>query len=127
MFLTSTGKAALSTFRLEKLQSAINTVAADVVIETTRHWYFTELKSALSDADNILLNRLLGLEGEKDKLSAKLHSILVVPRLGTISPWSSKASEIAQHCALPAVKDPNEPLFAESCARFVYCTSRYPL
>ncbi len=104
MFLTSTGKSALSPFRLEKLQSVINSIAADVVVETTRHWYFTELKSALSDADTQLLRRLLGLDGEKDKLSAKLHSILVVPRLGTISPWSSKASEIAQHCALPAVK-----------------------
>jgi phosphoribosylformylglycinamidine synthase len=29
--------------------------------------------------------------------------LLVVPRLGTISPWSSKASDIARHCGLDAV------------------------
>ena len=29
---------------------------------------------------------------------------LVVPRLGTISPWSSKATDIAKHCALEAIE-----------------------
>ncbi len=71
---------------------------------STQHWYFTELKSALSEADKHLLERLLGLEDGVEKLSEKLHSLLVVPRLGTISPWSSKATDIAQHCALPSVK-----------------------
>jgi phosphoribosylformylglycinamidine synthase len=104
MFLNLTGKSALSSFRLEKLRAAVKAVAPDVSVEATRHWYFTELKSALSEADKHLLERLLGLEREVGKLSAKLHSLLVVPRLGTISPWSSKATDIAQHCALPAVK-----------------------
>ena len=104
MFLNLTGKSALSSFRLEKLRAAVKAVAPDVSVEVTRHWYFTELKSALSEADKHLLERLLGLEREVGKLSAKLHSLLVVPRLGTISPWSSKATDIAQHCALPAVK-----------------------
>jgi phosphoribosylformylglycinamidine synthase len=36
-------------------------------------------------------------------LSGKTHELLVVPRLGTISPWSSKATDIARHCALPQV------------------------
>ena len=103
MFLTITGKSALSSFRLEKLRAAVKSVAADLTIETTRHCYFTELKSSLSDADKQLLERLLGVDGDIGKLSSKLHSLLVVPRLGTISPWSSKATDIAQHCALPAV------------------------
>ncbi len=104
MFLTLTGKSALSSFRLEKLRAAVQAVAPGVSVESTRHWYFTELKSALSEADKHLLERLLGLDGGVAKLSSKLHSLLVVPRLGTISPWSSKATDIAQHCALPAVK-----------------------
>jgi phosphoribosylformylglycinamidine synthase len=104
MFLTSTGNSALSTFRLEKMRAAVRAVAPDLTLETTRHWYFTELKSALSDTDKQLLGRLLGLSSAAEKLSGKLHSLLVVPRLGTISPWSSKATDIAQHCALPTVK-----------------------
>lgn len=103
MFLNFTGKSALSSFRLDKLRTAVKELAPDVSVETTRHWYFAKLKSALSDADKRLLERLLGLDGEAIKLSSKLHGLLVVPRLGTISPWSSKATDIAQHCALPAV------------------------
>jgi phosphoribosylformylglycinamidine synthase len=103
MFLTSTGKSALSSFRLEKLRVAVKAVAPGVALEATRHWYFTSLSSALSDTDNRLLERMLGL-GEVAKLSSSLSHLLVVPRLGTISPWSSKATDIAQHCALPAVK-----------------------
>ena len=30
--------------------------------------------------------------------------LLVVPRFGTISPWSSKATDIARHCGLDAVR-----------------------
>ncbi|MBE0621800.1 MAG: phosphoribosylformylglycinamidine synthase, partial [Burkholderiales bacterium] len=30
--------------------------------------------------------------------------ILVMPRIGTISPWSSKATDIARQCGLPAVR-----------------------
>ncbi|HQS58246.1 MAG: phosphoribosylformylglycinamidine synthase [Gallionellales bacterium 35-53-114] len=104
MFLTSAGKSALSSFRLEKLRAALKAAAPGVTVEATRHWYFSELKSALSEADNQMLQRLLGLDAESGKLSSRLHSLLVVPRLGTISPWSSKATDIAQHCALPAVK-----------------------
>jgi phosphoribosylformylglycinamidine synthase len=108
MFLVTTGKSALSAFRLDKLSAAVKAAAPDVAVETTRHWYFTKLKSALSGADQQLLERLLGLDAELGKLSPKLpgkfSSLLVVPRLGTISPWSSKATDIAQHCALPAVK-----------------------
>src|SRR5690606_33121387 len=31
-------------------------------------------------------------------------SFLVTPRLGTISPWASKATDIARHCGLPQVR-----------------------
>ncbi len=105
LFRVSTGKAALSSFRLEKLRAAVKAVAPDVLLETTRHWYFMALKSALSGADSKHLDRLLGLEIEagEPKGADELHRLLIVPRLGTISPWSSKATEIVHHCALPAV------------------------
>ena len=107
MFLTYTGKSALSSFRLEKLRTAIKAAALDeyISLEATRHWYFASLKSELSATEESLLDRLLGLdEGAGGPKGAdKLTRLLVVPRLGTISPWSSKATEIAQHCALPTV------------------------
>jgi phosphoribosylformylglycinamidine synthase len=60
---------------------------------------------ALSKAQAKVLDKVLGLDegagqpGQADSL----QRILVVPRLGTISPWSTKATDIAQHCGLSGV------------------------
>lgn len=99
----SVGNPALSSFRLEKLRAALKVAAPTISIEDTRHCYFTELKSALSDAEEKLLDRLLNIEASAKIPAASLQQILIVPRLGTISPWSSKATDIAQHCALPSI------------------------
>ena len=102
MFRVSAGQAALSSFRLAKLRAALNDVAPNVSLLDTRHWYFVALKKTkLNKASAALLDRLLGLDtasSEPDDLNEQCH-LLVVPRLGTISPWSSKATDIAQHCA----------------------------
>ncbi len=99
----SIGNPALSAFRLEKLRSAVKAAAPNVSVEETRHWYFTELKAALSATEDGLLDRLLNIDAKLDKPAVRLQGFLVIPRLGTISPWSSKATDIAQHCALPNV------------------------
>ncbi len=99
----SVGNHALSAFRLEKLRATLKAVMPDVTLEETRHWYFTELKAPLNDAEERLLERLLNLDASMSQPAASLQKLLVIPRLGTISPWSSKATDIAQHCALPSV------------------------
>jgi phosphoribosylformylglycinamidine synthase len=107
MFQVSVGKAALSEFRLEKLRAALNDAAPGVSIADTRHWYFSALRGAeLSKAQEGLLGKVLGIArsaGEPGN-AAKLQRLLVVPRLGTISPWSTKATDIAQHCGLSGVQ-----------------------
>jgi phosphoribosylformylglycinamidine synthase len=105
MFRTSIGKSALSAFRLEKLRTALTATRSGVTLEDTRHIYFAELSSTLSANEVTLLDRLLGLDKSAGEphIEGKVHSLLVIPRLGTISPWSSKATDIARHCALPQV------------------------
>ena len=106
MFFTTIGKSALSAFRLDKLRTALSATKTGVTLEDTRHVYFTELSSTLAANEVALLNRLLSLDsdaGEPD-IEGKSHSLLVIPRLGTISPWSSKATDIAKHCSLSQVK-----------------------
>ena len=49
-------------------------------------------------AGRALLERLLAY-GEPAPAGAR-HALLVVPRLGTLSPWSSKATDIAHNCGL---------------------------
>jgi phosphoribosylformylglycinamidine synthase len=107
MFRVSVGTSALSAFRLEKLRAALLTVAPNVVIADTRHCYFSALKSAsLNKKQASLLDKVLGLDktvGEP-KRAAELTRVLVVPRLGTISPWSTKATDIAQNCGVTDVQ-----------------------
>ncbi len=106
MFQVSLGTSALSAFRLEKLNVALNEVAPGAVIAATRHCYFCELKDGkLSRAHRKLLDKLLGIDnsGGEPADANKYQFQLVVPRLGTISPWSTKATEIAQHCGLSIV------------------------
>ena len=105
MFLTLTGKAALSSFRLDKLRAALAATGSGVTLEDTRHCYFVELNEALGEQEQALLKRLLSLDEHagEPKVEAGTQSVLIVPRLGTISPWSSKATDIARHCALPQV------------------------
>ncbi len=124
MFRVSVGNSALSAFRLEKLRAALHAVAPNAVIADTRHWYFIALHGgeakgagqaaalplqvahgAFSKAQARLLDMVLGLDedaGEPGQ-TGSMQRVLVVPRLGTISPWSTKATDIAQHCGLSGV------------------------
>jgi len=122
MFKVSVGSSALSAFRLEKLRTAISAVAPDVAVVDTRHCYFSALckdekegsKSSaasplrgqdakLSKAQAALLDKVLGLGKTAAESEVAPTRVLVVPRLGTISPWSTKATDIAQHCGLTGV------------------------
>jgi phosphoribosylformylglycinamidine synthase len=93
------GSAALSAFRLEKLRTALQTTAPNVTLVGTRFCYFC----AGEVADSALLNKVLGLDGTATA-EANCQSVLVVPRLGTISPWSTKATDIARHCGLEKIE-----------------------
>jgi phosphoribosylformylglycinamidine synthase len=126
MFRVSVGSAALSGFRLEKLRTTLQSAVPNVVIADTRHCYFVTLREGrgkVSDkpaplplqvahgakfdkAQARVLDKVLGLdENSGEPVRADLmERILVVPRLGTISPWSTKATDIAQHCGLSAVQ-----------------------
>ena len=98
------GQPALSEFRLEKLAQKLRAVDQRVVKIAARFAYFVHLAGPLSREDRQRLNALLlagDRPGEFVKGSSKLY---VVPRPGTISPWSSKATDIAHACDLDVVR-----------------------
>jgi len=64
-------------------------------------WHFVECACAPSDAERALLERLLRYGEPAPEAEGELF--LVAPRLGTISPWSSKATDIARNCGLAGV------------------------
>ena len=95
--LSLRGGAAFSTSRLARLQEITGVALA------AEHWYFVELNGELDAAE---LSRLKDLLGVPRQMSAAPEGtlLLVTPRLGTISPWSSKATDIARNCGFVKVK-----------------------
>ncbi|BAS67984.1 phosphoribosylformylglycinamidine synthase [Bathymodiolus septemdierum thioautotrophic gill symbiont] len=64
--------------------------------------HFANCTEVLSNDESLMLEKLLGYE-QSIKVSG-VEEVVVIPRLGTISPWSSKASDILHLCGLKKVK-----------------------
>ncbi|MGQ0511085.1 MAG: phosphoribosylformylglycinamidine synthase [Betaproteobacteria bacterium] len=86
---------------MAKLLSRIKAVHPGARAVAAEYWHFVESASAPSSGEYALLERLLRY-GEP-ALDAAGELFLVAPRLGTISPWSSKATDIARNCGLAGV------------------------
>jgi phosphoribosylformylglycinamidine synthase len=94
------GQSALSDFRLAKLLRSLQRQDERVKSVAARFVYFVALTDPLSAEHKSRLNALL-LSGERAAALGKgVRRIYVVPRSGTISPWSSKATDIALACDL---------------------------
>jgi phosphoribosylformylglycinamidine synthase len=102
--LQLSGPAALSAFRVEKLLANLLAVCADVVAVQARYVHFIDTTAALSDKEQSVLQHLLSYGRAAAVLSDSGQRVLVTPRIGTISPWSSKATDIAQICGLLNVR-----------------------
>ena len=106
--LTLRGAPVLSDFRLDKLVQKLALIHPDIQLLHTEYVHFAELQAPLDDARRAVLESLLeygpgfATVDEAELTSAVLR--LVVPRPGTISPWSSKATDIAHNCGLEEVQ-----------------------
>ena len=93
------GAASLSAFRLERLLAALRPHAPGLRGLRVIDLYLVDADATVAQAD---LRRLLG-EGP-ESLPAADGRVYVVPRVGTTSPWSSKATDIAKVCGLAGVR-----------------------
>ncbi len=93
------GAAALSPFRRERLESRLQSIAADLRITGAWHVYFTQATDAAA-VDQATLGRILQAQPQPAEAAAGSLSRYVVPRLGTLSPWSSKATELVRGAGL---------------------------
>ena len=108
--LQLSGAPALSAFRIAKLLARLATLEPAVRSLDARFIHFVDTARPLEPAEQQILRRLLtygpriepaaGRSGE----NAAGETLLVVPRAGTISPWSSKATDIAHVCGLTAIR-----------------------
>ncbi|MDN0077329.1 phosphoribosylformylglycinamidine synthase [Crenobacter sp. SG2303] len=102
------GGRALSQFRLDKLLELAKAASLPELSLHTEYWHFAESSAELDAASIDALTRLLTSGGEQPASQAapsgEAELFLVVPRLGTVSPWASKATDIAHRCGLNQIR-----------------------
>ena len=98
------GGPALSEFRSHKLLEQIRERVPEVVRLAAVFLHVAELEERLSGDEQALLERLLEYGPQRQDEVPDGFNLVVVPRPGTISPWSSKATDIIHNCGLSKVR-----------------------
>uniref|UniRef100_UPI0030DCFB4B phosphoribosylformylglycinamidine synthase n=1 Tax=uncultured Marinobacter sp. TaxID=187379 RepID=UPI0030DCFB4B len=98
------GAPALSPFRSEKLLAQLTLAVAEVSHVYAEFMHFVDLDADNSDEDQRVLDRLLTYGPRAEPEDPQGVLFLVVPRPGTVSPWSSKATDIARNCGLRQIR-----------------------
>ena len=97
------GSPALSPFRLAPLLERLRAIDERVTGVDARWFHLAWSEPGLTPDDTQRLDALLD-DGFRTGPMADGQSLFVVPRLGTVSPWASKATDIAHNCGLAAVR-----------------------
>ncbi|WP_395946774.1 phosphoribosylformylglycinamidine synthase [Caedibacter taeniospiralis] len=97
------GNNALSSFDQQRILSRLQGITPGIEQVQAEYIHFIESKETLTEDAMGKLKALLTY-GDKGLLTEKTgQAIIVTPRLGTISPWSSKATDIAHNCGLKEI------------------------
>ena len=94
------GGHALSQFRIETLQLQLEGITAKVERFSAKFMHFIQTSSNLDPEEYSKLEALLSYTRPTSSELTNDLQILITPRFGTISPWSSKATDIAHNCGL---------------------------
>ena len=99
------GSNALSSFRSQRLLSQLQAVAPAIVAVQARFYHFIDTSAPLSVDDTARLGAMLTYGEPADTAAPEgaTEAFFVIPRLGTISPWASKATDIAHNCGMAHV------------------------
>ena len=98
------GSEAFSLFRLKKINEKLSSLSIDAHVITAHYRHFVDVSRELSLDESKKLNELLGHVPDQVKPQTEGISLIVLPRIGTISPWSSKATDIVKRCGLTEVR-----------------------
>jgi phosphoribosylformylglycinamidine synthase len=97
------GAPALSSFRIERLLAALRRIEPAVRSVAVEYLHLVDTARALEPGETGVLARLLDFDAGAPP-QAPGTPLLTVPRPGTVSPWSSKATDIAHVCGLGGVR-----------------------
>ena len=94
------GSSALSGYKVEKLAEAFAKAGIEVESICTRFIHLVDVDTPLTQEQKTVLNKLLTYGPVDEDHVEKGDLLFVIPRVGTISPWASKATDIAHNCGL---------------------------
>ncbi len=97
------GAPALSEFRTEKLLQRLQDAGLPVTEVYAEFMHFVDVQEALNSEATHVLDKLLTYGPERAQHAPEGKLVVVTPRQGTISPWSSKATDIAHNCGLTQI------------------------
>ena len=99
------GSNALSSFRTQGLLLRLQAIDASITAVTGRYTHFIDSAAPLSEDEHARLSALLTYgEASQSGGDATAQVFVVIPRFGTISPWASKATNIAHNCGMTQIK-----------------------
>jgi len=97
------GAPALSEFRVNKILARCQQSQLPVTNVYAEYAHFADLTSPLNTDEHTKLEKLLTYGPTIAEHAPAGQLVLVTPRPGTISPWASKATDIAHNCGLKQV------------------------
>lgn len=99
---TVPGGSALSPFRAAALLVRLQAMVPSVTALSARHVHQVASTGPLDDATLATVTRLLtyGPPADPEPVGEHRATVVVAPRLGTLSPWASKATDIAHNCGV---------------------------
>ena len=100
MIVTFGGINALRSFQIERLKQKLNKIKSNLL--GAEYVHFAEIKDELDSEEISKVRKLLSYASEVSFKNSK-ETFIVTPRLGTISPWSSKATDISHLCGLEKI------------------------
>jgi phosphoribosylformylglycinamidine synthase len=98
------GPPALSEFRRTRLTNRLTVACPGLSDLSAEFWHFVAVDGSLGDDGHARLEKILSYGPAQPPVIATGRLFLVVPRLGTISPWATKATDIAHVCGLTQVR-----------------------
>ncbi|SDX70868.1 phosphoribosylformylglycinamidine synthase [Marinobacter mobilis] len=116
------GAPALSPFRSQKLLAQIQAIVPEVERVYAEFMHFCDIDDALAPMEQQVLDRLLTYGPSVPAEQPEGILFLVVPRPGTLSPWSSKATDIARNCGLKQIRR-----IERGCAYYVAASEKLGL
>jgi phosphoribosylformylglycinamidine synthase len=100
---TLRGAPALSDFRVKKLLAQCAELQLPVTEIYAEFTHFAHISAELNDEEFQVLQQLLKYGPTIEEHEPVGQFLLVTPRPGTISPWSSKSTDIAHNCGLEKI------------------------